>query len=266
LVAGGHETAHQDDLALGVDTFVIVAVLVLGDDAVAGEDDLAGCLGALREGERAESVRGDRLVVDGQGRRRPGGERDRDVELLAVATVVAGRLEAELAEALLDVGRRRFVARGADAAPVAGIVGQPGDIGGVAILGAVLGGDRRGVGPARDVDVGLAGLALVAVGRKCELLAVGREDREAIESGEPGDALEIAAVAVDRPDVELAPLGIAVIGREEDPLAVGEEIGANEAAPRSVTWRASRAPSGVMSEIQSSSLLGRTMCCARSLR
>ena len=128
-------------------------------------------------------------------------------------------------EALLDVGRRRFVAGGADAAAVAGVVGQPGDVGGVAVLGAELGGDRRGVGPAGDVDIGLAGLALVAVRREGELLAVRREHREAVETGEEGDPLEIAAVGVDRPDVELPALGVAVVGREEDPLAVGEEEG-----------------------------------------
>ncbi len=56
VVAGRNEAADEHDLALDVEAGVVVAVLVLGDDAVAGEDDLALGLGALREGQRGESV------------------------------------------------------------------------------------------------------------------------------------------------------------------------------------------------------------------
>ena len=62
-----------------------------------------------------------------------------------------------------------------------------------------------------------------AVRREREPLAVGREHREAVEARRIGDALEVGAVDVDRPDVELAALGVAVVRREEDALAVRVE-------------------------------------------
>ncbi len=64
---------------------------------------------------------------------------------------------------------------------------------------------------------------MVAVGGEGEALAVGREHREAVEAGGVGDPLEARAVRVHRPELELAPGGIAVVGGEDHSLAAGEE-------------------------------------------
>ena len=61
--------------------------------------------------------------------------------------------------------------------------------------------------------------------REHELLAVGREHREAVEAGLAGDPLEAAAVVADQVDVEGAAARVRVVAREDDALAVGVEVG-----------------------------------------
>src|SRR5215813_1954325 len=78
--------------------------------------------------------------------------------------------------------------------------------------------------PIRNEHIGVALLRRVAVGAEDDLLAVGREHREAVEGVVERDALQPRAVDVDYIKVEVAPALVIDVRREDDPLAVGEEV------------------------------------------
>src|SRR4029079_12072003 len=77
--------------------------------------------------------------------------------------------------------------------------------------------------PVGDEDVGVAGLRVVAVGRKDQVRAVRREHREAVEGRVVRDAFEAGAIDIDEVQLEVALLRVLVVRREDDPLAVRRE-------------------------------------------
>jgi hypothetical protein len=75
--------------------------------------------------------------------------------------------------------------------------------------------------PIGDEDVGVALFRRVAVRAEDDLLAVGREHREAVEGVVERDAFQPRTVDVDYIKVEVAPSRVIDVRREDDPLAVG---------------------------------------------
>src|SRR5207253_9250030 len=223
-VAFRHEAAHDGDPAFDVETGVVVTTQAGVADAVAGEDrltpDVAAC-GEARDRNRASRGR----AVDQTDRNMHDTHRDRGIERLSVASGVTRRLKADLAKSILDEGTRCVQARGAEAAPLPRGIGEPGHVA-QDTVGRILRARRGCVRPARDVYVGLANAGRKgAVRGKRQPLPVWREEREAVEPGSGGDALEPGAVDADRPEVELPPGPVAVVRGEDDALAVGKERG-----------------------------------------
>jgi len=218
---GRRETADESELPLHVDILIVVDPQLRGGDAITGRhhrgfSEMAGA----GESGGLEVGAGEHLAVHRHHRRIPHLDRHRHLEGVQEGAVVAAGGEADLLETLHQPVARSIETGGAHPAPFARIVGQPGHV--------VVEADRRlhrrrMLHPAGDEDVGLPGCAAAAVGGEGEALAVGREERETVEAGHPGDALQMAAVEVHRPDVELPALGIAVVRGEEQALAVGEE-------------------------------------------
>ena len=160
---------------------------------------------------------------------------------LPVAAVVAGGLEAQRLEALLDVRARRREPRAcrrrAPRAPDR------------RASGCRRACDRRGgsrgqqpCGRARaqsatNTFVSCCARRRRAVRRERQPLAVGREQREAVEPGRRRDPLEPRAGDVHRPQVELAPARIAVFDEKIDARLrrPRHERRPNDAASRYVT-------------------------------
>src|SRR5262249_21450635 len=80
------------------------------------------------------------------------------------------------------------------------------------------------IDPIRDEHVGVTLLSPVAVRAEDELLAVGRKHREAVEGVVERDAFKPRAVNIDCVELEIAPALVIEVRREDDPLAVGEEV------------------------------------------
>src|SRR4051812_37898858 len=80
--------------------------------------------------------------------------------------------------------------------------------------------DARSFNPIRNEHVGLPFGPGVSVRREDEVLAVGREHREAIEGVAIADALEAGAVEIDQVDVEVSTLRVRDVRREDQTLAV----------------------------------------------
>src|SRR5499426_4388761 len=78
--------------------------------------------------------------------------------------------------------------------------------------------------PIGDEDVGVALFRRVAVGAEDDLLAVRREHREAVEGVVERDAFQPRTVDLDYIKVEVAPFRVIDVRREDNPLAVGEEV------------------------------------------
>jgi hypothetical protein len=223
------EAADHDDLALDRLALVVVdGLLALGrlaHDPEAHVDRVARDRLRRRHRGRRERVDRDRGAVDRQRGRGPARHRDRDLEglqELAAGQAAHGAQIAQLADQpLLGV----VEADRADPAPLAGVVGQ------VADRARRVVGRRRGdraarvVDPLGDEDVGVAVVAArrrrrrAAVRRERQALAVRGEHREAVEALGVGDALEVGAADVDRPDVEVAAARVGDVGGEQDPLA-----------------------------------------------
>ena len=201
-----HEPSRQNDFALDVEAGVVVEAMFLGDNAITHrhhfsfDRTLAGITGG------PEVLCGDRFAVEaqcGRGIHIHGGHH---LEGLAEA-VAAGRGQANLGVTLDQPIGRGLQALGADASAFAGIVGKPGHVVCETICGTWLPLGRR-VHPTGEEKVGVALFGIVAVGGEDQVLAVRREHREAVEFGGVGDALEVGAVDVDCPEIELTPRGL----------------------------------------------------------
>src|SRR4051794_41000513 len=79
--------------------------------------------------------------------------------------------------------------------------------------------------PSRQEQIRLVRLQVGAVAGPDQPLAIRAEDGEAVETRGGGNALEVLAVLVDQPEIELVALRVDVRG-EDDPLAVRREVGA----------------------------------------
>src|SRR3990170_8724252 len=79
--------------------------------------------------------------------------------------------------------------------------------------------------PICDEDIGIAGLAAVAVGGKNQVLAVGGEHGEAVEAVLVGHPLLTGAVRVHQVQIEFAAAGVGMVAAEDDSFAVGMEEG-----------------------------------------
>src|SRR5262249_46372520 len=80
------------------------------------------------------------------------------------------------------------------------------------------------IDPIRDEHVGVTLLSPVAVRAEDELLAGGGKQREAVEGVVERDAFKPRAVNIDCVELEIAPALVIEVRREDDPLAVGEEV------------------------------------------
>src|SRR5712692_10751887 len=78
--------------------------------------------------------------------------------------------------------------------------------------------------PIRDKDVRLALNLIVSVRCEHQLLSVGAEHRKSVECRIESDSFEPRAVDVDRVEIEVPALRISHVRREDDALAVWEEI------------------------------------------
>ncbi len=171
-LARGHEAAHRHQLARHVEPGVVVDAVLLRGDAIARGHHLGLDLALGRERRRTEVGPGDRHAVDRERGAGPHLHRRLDLEALAVGSILAGRLEAGGGELRGQPVGRGGQAPGADAAALARVVGQPGDVREEAV-GAPRLGRRFARNPAGDEDVGLAFFRMAAVGGEGEELAVG---------------------------------------------------------------------------------------------
>jgi hypothetical protein len=202
------EAPRDHHFACDVQALEVVDAQLLVDDGVPDQHRGRADTAFAAVPERRELARGQRLAGDAQLGVRCALELGRDLKRKAIVACRSERRDAQLAQPAFDVRARVLQPTCADATPFACRIGEPRGVAADALrrrrlrLRRVR---RRWLtGETCDEQVGVVCvLGSCAVGREDQPLPIRREHRKAIEARRVRDALQLRAVRVDRPQVEL---------------------------------------------------------------